>query len=107
MWHCTPCQGRGYTQERGWSPQLVAALAADAAGVMAAEALAREVMARLKPLAAIEPARMHDEHDREVPVACGRQFAEAWPGARLEVIRGFGHVPSCATPRWSSASCAS
>src|SRR5207253_5281552 len=27
---------------------------------------------------------LHDEDDREVPLACGQQLADAWPGARLE-----------------------
>jgi pimeloyl-ACP methyl ester carboxylesterase len=34
---------------------------------------------------------LHDEDDREVPLACGRALAHAWPGAELEVTRGLGH----------------
>ncbi len=35
---------------------------------------------------------VHDEGDREVPIDRGRALAAAWPGARLEVTRGLGHV---------------
>lgn len=35
---------------------------------------------------------VHDEDDREVPIDRGRALVEAWPGARLEVTRGLGHV---------------
>ncbi|MFT3771288.1 MAG: alpha/beta fold hydrolase [Minicystis sp.] len=34
---------------------------------------------------------IHDEDDREVPLACGRALAAAWPGARLEITQGLGH----------------
>ncbi len=35
---------------------------------------------------------VHDEGDREVPVRCGRELAEAWPGARLTITHGLGHT---------------
>lgn len=34
---------------------------------------------------------VHDENDREVPLACGEMLAEAWPGAELWTTRGLGH----------------
>ena len=34
---------------------------------------------------------LHDEGDREVPLACGQQLAGAWPGAQIETTRGLGH----------------
>jgi pimeloyl-ACP methyl ester carboxylesterase len=34
---------------------------------------------------------VHDEGDREVPFAHGQAIAVAWPGARLEAVRGLGH----------------
>ncbi|MGD0524422.1 MAG: alpha/beta fold hydrolase [Polyangiaceae bacterium] len=34
---------------------------------------------------------VHDENDREVPVACGEAVAAAWPGAELVRTRGLGH----------------
>jgi pimeloyl-ACP methyl ester carboxylesterase len=34
---------------------------------------------------------VHDEEDREVPVACGEAIAKAWPGAELVRTRGLGH----------------
>lgn len=35
---------------------------------------------------------IHDENDREVPLARGRELSAAWPGARFEATQGFGHV---------------
>ena len=34
---------------------------------------------------------VHDENDREVPIACGEAIANAWPGAELVRTRGLGH----------------
>jgi pimeloyl-ACP methyl ester carboxylesterase len=34
---------------------------------------------------------MHDPQDREVPFQHGAAIAQAWPGARIEVLRGLGH----------------
>lgn len=34
---------------------------------------------------------VHDEGDREVPLAHGEAIASGWPGARLHVTRGLGH----------------
>ena len=34
---------------------------------------------------------VHDEDDREVPIACGEAIARAWPGAELVRTRGLGH----------------
>ncbi|HEY8091254.1 MAG TPA: alpha/beta hydrolase [Polyangiaceae bacterium] len=34
---------------------------------------------------------IHDENDREVPIACGEAVASAWPGAELLRTRGLGH----------------
>lgn len=34
---------------------------------------------------------VHDDGDREVPLAAGAALAEAWPGARLVVTSGLGH----------------
>jgi hypothetical protein len=34
---------------------------------------------------------VHDENDREVPIASGELVASAWPGAVLERTRGLGH----------------
>jgi pimeloyl-ACP methyl ester carboxylesterase len=34
---------------------------------------------------------IHDEDDREVPLACGEAIAHAWPGAELRRTRGLGH----------------
>jgi pimeloyl-ACP methyl ester carboxylesterase len=34
---------------------------------------------------------VHDEQDREVPLAHGETIAGRWPGARLERTRGLGH----------------
>jgi pimeloyl-ACP methyl ester carboxylesterase len=34
---------------------------------------------------------IHDENDREVPVACGEAIARAWPGAELLRTQGLGH----------------
>lgn len=51
---------------------------------MYAPAAAREMHA---PLLVV-----HDQADREVPVACGRLLASSWPGAELEVTEGLGHM---------------
>jgi len=34
---------------------------------------------------------VHDEDDREVPIACGEAIARAWPHAELLRTRGLGH----------------
>jgi pimeloyl-ACP methyl ester carboxylesterase len=34
---------------------------------------------------------VHDEEDRDVPIACGEAVANAWPGAELVRTRGLGH----------------
>ncbi len=34
---------------------------------------------------------LHDEDDREIPVACGEAIARVWPGAELVRTRGLGH----------------
>jgi len=34
---------------------------------------------------------IHDEEDKEVPLAHARTLADAWPSARLMVTRGLGH----------------
>jgi pimeloyl-ACP methyl ester carboxylesterase len=34
---------------------------------------------------------VHDEDDREVPIASGELVAGAWPGASLVRTRGLGH----------------
>ncbi len=34
---------------------------------------------------------VHDEDDREVPMACGEAIANAWPGAELLRTHGLGH----------------
>jgi pimeloyl-ACP methyl ester carboxylesterase len=36
--------------------------------------------------------------DRIIPVECGRLYADAIPGARLEVIDGCGHWPHYEKP---------
>lgn len=41
---------------------------------------------------------VHDERDREVPIAHGRALAAAWPGARLLETRGLGHNRILAAP---------
>ncbi len=54
------------------------------------------------PAAAVDPLALaprlgaqllvvHDEGDREVPLAAGAALARAWPGARLLVTSGLGH----------------
>ncbi len=35
---------------------------------------------------------VHDEQDREVPIAAGRALAAAWPAARFHATRGLGHL---------------
>lgn len=34
---------------------------------------------------------IHDEEDRNVPIACGELYASTWPGATLVRTRGLGH----------------
>ncbi len=34
---------------------------------------------------------IHDDNDREIPVACGEAITQAWPGARLVRTHGLGH----------------
>jgi pimeloyl-ACP methyl ester carboxylesterase len=34
---------------------------------------------------------IHDQDDKEVPIACGESIAAAWPGAELVRTRGKGH----------------
>jgi pimeloyl-ACP methyl ester carboxylesterase len=34
---------------------------------------------------------IHDENDREVPVACGEAIARAWPGSTMIRTHGLGH----------------
>lgn len=46
---------------------------------------------RLAPGLTAELLVVHDEGDREVPLAAGAALAEAWPGARLVVTSGLGH----------------
>jgi len=41
---------------------------------------------------------IHDEGDREVPLAAGAALADAWPGARLVVTSGLGHNRLLADP---------
>jgi pimeloyl-ACP methyl ester carboxylesterase len=41
---------------------------------------------------------IHDQGDREVPVAAGAALARAWPGGRLVVTSGLGHNRLLADP---------
>jgi pimeloyl-ACP methyl ester carboxylesterase len=34
---------------------------------------------------------LHDEDDREVPIACGEAVARAWPGSTMVRTQGLGH----------------
>jgi pimeloyl-ACP methyl ester carboxylesterase len=54
---------------------------------------------RLAPSLDVPMLLLHDPQDREVPFAHGKAIAEAWPGARLEVLRGRGHRRMLADPR--------
>jgi pimeloyl-ACP methyl ester carboxylesterase len=45
----------------------------------------------LAPRLSAELLVVHDEKDREVPLAAGAALAAAWPGARLVVTSGLGH----------------
>lgn len=62
-------------------------------------ALERRVGKRIEDLHALRLAKtmtaplfiVHDEQDRAVPIECGEQLAEAWPGALLKKTRGLGH----------------
>ncbi len=67
-------------------PQLVKNVEARA-GVPAAEL---DPLA-LAPHIAADLLIVHDEGDREVPLAAGAALADAWPGARLVVTSGLGH----------------
>ncbi len=42
---------------------------------------------------------IHGERDRVLPASTGRALAAGIPGARLELLRGVGHVPSFEAPR--------
>jgi pimeloyl-ACP methyl ester carboxylesterase len=56
-------------------------------GVPVEEVRAEDLASRMRgPLLVI-----HDEADREVPVACGELIANRWPGGRLMKTRGLGH----------------
>jgi pimeloyl-ACP methyl ester carboxylesterase len=35
---------------------------------------------------------VHDDDDKDVPIACGEAVARAWPGAELVRTRGLGHT---------------
>ena len=48
-------------------------------------------LVKLAPALRTRPLVIHDPSDREVPFAHGQAIAAAWPGARLEVVRGLGH----------------
>lgn len=62
-------------------------------------ALERRVGQRIEDLHAARLAKtmtspllvVHDEQDRAVPVQCGEQLAQAWPGALLKKTNGLGH----------------
>jgi pimeloyl-ACP methyl ester carboxylesterase len=47
--------------------------------------------ARLAPQMTAPLLVVHDENDREVPVASGELLARLWPGAELVKTRGLGH----------------
>jgi pimeloyl-ACP methyl ester carboxylesterase len=47
--------------------------------------------ARLAPRMTAPLLVVHDENDREVPVASGELLARLWPGAELMKTRGLGH----------------
>jgi pimeloyl-ACP methyl ester carboxylesterase len=56
-------------------------------GVQIAEVRAERLAATMHgPLLVV-----HDEADREGPIACGDAIAKAWPGAELVRTRGLGH----------------
>ena len=56
-------------------------------GVPVEEVRAEDLASRMRgPLLVI-----HDEADREVPVACGELIANQWPGSKLLKTRGLGH----------------
>ena len=46
---------------------------------------------RVVPTMKVPVLVMHDPLDAEVPFEHGRSIAEAWPGARLELLRQMGH----------------
>lgn len=46
---------------------------------------------KLAPAIGARALILHDPTDREVPFAHGQAIAAAWPGARLEPVRGLGH----------------
>ncbi len=62
-------------------------------------ALERRVGQRIEDLHAARLAKtmtspllvVHDEQDRAVPVECGEQLVQAWPGAVLKKTNGLGH----------------
>jgi pimeloyl-ACP methyl ester carboxylesterase len=56
-------------------------------GVPVGEVRAEDLASRMRgPLLVI-----HDEADREVPVACGELIANQWPGSKLLKTSGLGH----------------
>lgn len=82
---------RGFSRMSGLGPETQAELARRIESRFSlrleelhAPTLARELHA---PLLVV-----HDENDREVPLRCGQELAEAWPGARLVVTSGLGHT---------------
>lgn len=48
-------------------------------------------MERLAPSMRVPLLVVHDEDDRDVPIASGELVASRWPGARLMRTRGLGH----------------
>jgi len=48
-------------------------------------------VARVAPRMTTPLLVIHDEHDREVPIACGELVARSWPGAALLRTQGLGH----------------
>jgi pimeloyl-ACP methyl ester carboxylesterase len=57
-------------------------------GVPLAEVQAEAVARTMRVPALV----VHDEDDRDVPVACGEAIARAWPGAELVKTKGLGHT---------------
>jgi pimeloyl-ACP methyl ester carboxylesterase len=52
-------------------------------------------------LAGLQTARMlllHDPEDREVPFSDADALARAWPGARVQPVRGAGHTRALRDP---------
>lgn len=54
---------------------------------------------RIVPKMAVPVLVMHDPLDAEVPFEQGRRIAEAWPGARLELLYQMGHRRMLRDPR--------